>query len=92
MNGGCVKGDDFCDGIFLKLNSHGQLVTVDAGRLYMEEEKVFLKGMVRQKFRELFVPIRRTGRERPVLTSARSHPSARTNAMHICRELPTTFL
>lgn len=55
MGGGFVKGDDFADGIFLKLNNHGQLVTVDAGRLYMEEDKVFVKGMERQMFRELTV-------------------------------------
>lgn len=55
MNGGAVKGDKFVDGIFLKLNSYGQLVTVDAGRLYVEEEKVFLKTMVNQKFRKLTV-------------------------------------
>ena len=55
MNGGAVKGDDFVDGIFLKLNSRGQLVTVDAGRLYLEETNVFIKGMVRQKFRSLTV-------------------------------------
>jgi hypothetical protein len=55
MNGGAVKGNDFADGIFLKLNSQGQLVTVDAGRLYREETDVFIKGMVRQKFRSLTV-------------------------------------
>lgn len=55
INGGCVKGDNFADGIFLKLNSRGQLVTVDAGRLYIEETDVFIKGMVRQNFRELTV-------------------------------------
>jgi hypothetical protein len=55
MNGGAVKGDNFVDGIFLKLNSRGQLVTVDAGKLYLEETNVFIKGMVRQKFRSLTV-------------------------------------
>jgi len=55
MNGGAVKGDNFIDGIFLKLNSRGQLVIVDAGRLYAEETDVFIKGMLRQKFRELTV-------------------------------------
>lgn len=55
MNGGAVKGNDFRDGIFLKLNSSGQLVTVDAARLYMEDTTVFLKGIARQKFRELKV-------------------------------------
>ena len=39
MNGGAVKGDNFVDGIFLKLNSRGQLVIVDAGRLNIEEIK-----------------------------------------------------
>lgn len=55
VNRGAVKGDNFVDGIFLKLNSRGQLVTVDAGRLYLEETTVFIKGMVRQKFRNLTV-------------------------------------
>ena len=55
MNGGAVKGDNFVDGIFLKLNSRGQLVIVDAGRLYFEETDVFIKGMVKQKFRSLTV-------------------------------------
>ena len=55
MNGGAVKGDNYVDGIFLKLNSRGQLVTVDVGRLCLEETNVFVKGMVRQKFRSLTV-------------------------------------
>jgi hypothetical protein len=53
MNGSAVKGDNFIDGIFLKLNSRGQLVTVDAGRVYLEETDVFISGMLRQKFRVL---------------------------------------
>lgn len=55
MEGGCVKGDDFKDGIYLKLNSNGQLVTVDAGRCYIEEMNISIKGMLRQKFRSLTV-------------------------------------
>jgi len=55
MNGGAVKGENFADGIFLKLNSRGQLVIVDAGRLYFEETNVYIKGMARQKFRNLTV-------------------------------------
>jgi hypothetical protein len=55
MNGGAVKGNNFVDGIFLKLNSKGQLVTVDAGRLYIEETNVFVKGMANQKFRSLSI-------------------------------------
>lgn len=55
LDGGAVKGEQFIDGIFIKLNSYGQLVTVDAGRLYDESEKVFIKGLSRQKFRELSV-------------------------------------
>ena len=55
MNGGCVKGDNFIDGIFLKLNSSGQLVIVTVERLYLEDTTVFIKGMVKQKFRELTV-------------------------------------
>lgn len=55
MNGGAVKGDNFANGIFLKLNSQGQLVTVDVGMFYFEETNVFIKGMVKQKFRSLSV-------------------------------------
>jgi len=55
MNGGAVKGDNFIDGIFLKLNSYGQLVIVDAAMLYDEDINVFIKGMKNQKFRELSV-------------------------------------
>lgn len=55
MYGGAVKGDNFRDGIYLKLNSYGQLVTVDAGRFYIEETDVFIKGMDKQKFRSLSV-------------------------------------
>jgi hypothetical protein len=53
MEGGAVKGNNFAPGIFLKLNGYGQLVTVDAGQLYQTSEKVFLNGMVNQKFREV---------------------------------------
>ena len=55
MEGGSVKGDNFRDGIYMKLNSIGQLVIVDAARVYIEEPSVFVKGMQRQKFRELTV-------------------------------------
>lgn len=55
MNGGAVKGNNFVDGVFLKLNTRGQLVIVDAGRLYCEETNVFLGGMLKQKFRNLNV-------------------------------------
>ena len=55
INGGAVKGDNFMDGIFLKLNKQGQLVIVDAARLADEQSTVFLKGMSRQKFRSLTV-------------------------------------
>lgn len=54
MNGGAVKGDNFVDGVFLQLNIKGQLVVVDAMRMYEQETNVFIKRMVRQKFRELF--------------------------------------
>ena len=55
LNGGAVKGNNFVDGVFLKLNKYGQLVTVDACRLYAEEEQVFIKGLSQQKFREITV-------------------------------------
>lgn len=53
MNGGAVKGDNFVDGVFLQLNIKGQLVVVDAMRMYEQETNVFIERMVRQKFREL---------------------------------------
>lgn len=59
INGGVVKGDNFADGVFLRLNSRGQLVIVDAGRLYSEDINVFITGMVQQKFRELSVLTKR---------------------------------
>ena len=55
MEGGAVKGNNFMDGIFLKLNKRGQLVIVDAGRLYDEEINVFIKGFLNQKFREVTI-------------------------------------
>lgn len=55
LNGGAVKGENFCDGVFLKLNNYGQLVTVDAGRLYVEDERIFIKGLSQQKFRKLTI-------------------------------------
>jgi len=55
MNGGSVKGKNFIDGIFLKLNTRGQLVIVDAGRLYSQDTNVYIKEMVHQEFRNLTV-------------------------------------
>jgi len=55
LNGGAVKGNNFVDGVFLKLNKYGQLITVDACRSYAEEEKVLFKELSQQKFRNLTV-------------------------------------
>lgn len=55
MQGNWVKGNNFRDGIFLKLNKQGALVIVDANQLYDEDTRVFLKGMVNQRFREIEV-------------------------------------
>lgn len=55
MEGGCVKGDNFVDGIFMRLNDRGQLVIVDACRLYTEELSVFIKGMQNQLFRQVSI-------------------------------------
>lgn len=55
LNEGVVKGSRFRDGIFMKLNNSGQIVTVDAARLYNEETTVFFKSISTQKFRELSV-------------------------------------
>lgn len=55
LNGGAVKGENFMDGIFLKLNDYGQLVIVNAKRMYEECEKVYITSLNRQMFRELTV-------------------------------------
>lgn len=54
-NGGAVKGDNFRNGIFLKMNAAGQLVIIDANDLYKEDIRVFVSGLVKQKFRRLSV-------------------------------------
>ena len=55
LDGGAVKGQRFIDGIFLKLNDYGELILVDAARLYAEDTKVFIKSLATQKYRELDV-------------------------------------
>ena len=55
MNGGVVKGNDFRKGIYLKLNSWGQLVTVDANDFYREDTTVFIKGLKDQMFYDAVV-------------------------------------
>ena len=55
VNGGAVKGNDFRKGIYLKLNSWGQLVTVDANDFYREDTTVFLKGLKDQMFYDAVV-------------------------------------
>lgn len=55
LNGGAVKGQNFTDGVFLKLNNSGQLVIVDAARMYTEDDRVFIKELNHQKFRNLTV-------------------------------------
>ena len=55
LNKGCVKGENFAIGYFLKLNKHGQLVLVDANNLYKEIEFINMDSLNNQKFRELSV-------------------------------------
>lgn len=55
INGGCVKGENFREGYFLKINSFGQLVLVNANDLYKEETYAFIKQLYNQKYRELSV-------------------------------------
>lgn len=55
MAGGCVKGDGFVDGVYIKLNKKGELVNIDAGRLYIEDPVFYIKGLSYQKYRELSV-------------------------------------
>ncbi len=49
-----VKGDNFIDGIYLKKDANGNLVTVDASRLYIEEPTI-IGGLYRQKYRVITV-------------------------------------
>lgn len=55
INGGAVKGNDFKDGIFMRLNTLGQIVSVDACRLYDECLVINLKNLSKQKFREVTI-------------------------------------
>lgn len=55
LNGGTVRGDDFMAGIFLKMNTAGQLVIVNAANLYDEATYVCVRVLARQKFRQLSV-------------------------------------
>lgn len=55
LNKGAVKGELFVDGIFLKLNGSGQLIVVDACRLYEEESFINLYSLNNQKYRKLTV-------------------------------------
>ncbi len=54
-NKACVKGNNFVDGLYMKINEKGILVTIDAGRLYIEEPFPFIKSLHYQKFRLLTV-------------------------------------
>lgn len=55
LAGGAVRGENFRHGYYLKLNSFGQLVLVDAKDLYREDEWISYKSLAAQKFRELSV-------------------------------------
>jgi hypothetical protein len=55
MEGGCVKGKYFANGIYLRLNSTGFLVSVNANKYYTEEFFTLHNGLLNQKFRELTV-------------------------------------
>lgn len=55
IDGGAVKGNDFKDGIYLRLNIFGQIVSVDACRCYEESTMVSLVGLSKQKFREVTI-------------------------------------
>lgn len=55
LDGGTVKGENFASGVFLKINNHGTLVTVDANNFYRETECPFILSLSRQKFRKLTV-------------------------------------
>lgn len=55
IDGGAVKGEKFRNGIFLRLNSRGQLATFDAENFYREDTFVSIKSLNNQMFRELSV-------------------------------------
>lgn len=55
VNGGSVRGENFTHGVYLRLNRYGQLVIVDANKLYDEDEKVFITTLYNQKFRQVTV-------------------------------------
>jgi hypothetical protein len=55
LSGGAVKGKDFAKGIFIKLNSYGHMVIVDANDFYTESNAVSLSSLSSQKFREVSV-------------------------------------
>ena len=55
MGGDAIKGEDFEDGIFLKLNIRGELVIVDAKKIYEEKTFVIYKALIHQKFRRMLI-------------------------------------
>lgn len=55
LDGGSVRGQFFRDSIFMRLNSSGQLVIVNASNMYRESREIFIKQISKQKFRELTV-------------------------------------
>ena len=50
-----IKGEQFIDGLFMKATANGNIVMVDAGRLYIEEPYSIHKSMVNQKYRVITV-------------------------------------
>jgi hypothetical protein len=53
LNNGCVKGENFANGVFLKLSFFGNIVTCDAEDFYKESNFIFLKALANQKYREV---------------------------------------
>ncbi len=53
-NNAWIKGDNFIDGIYLKKDNNGNLVTVDVGRLSMHEPAI-IGSLHRQKYRIITV-------------------------------------
>ena len=50
-NNAWAKGENFKSGFFIKMDSMGRLVIVDANNFYIEEPFCIIRSLYRQKFR-----------------------------------------
>ncbi len=54
-NGACIKGEDFAPGYFLKSNTNGNIVLVNANKIYTSEPFSIYSALTKYKFRTLIV-------------------------------------